>query len=59
MEHFLLWELPLKRGNLYYHSALLSNGAKTVGRGGSKLSITDKFKKQLQEQIDNAKITES
>lgn len=51
VEHFLLWELPLKRGNLYYHAALIANGTKTVAPKDSKMAVHEKFEKLLREKL--------
>lgn len=43
LEKFLLWELPVKRGWIYYHAALVSKGVKTVASHNLVLQENERF----------------
>ena len=51
MEQFLLWELPLKRGNQYFHADLLKEGVKTVAPIEATLAKGEEMLKRLQEKM--------
>jgi hypothetical protein len=51
VECWLLWELPLKRGWSYWHSALLANGTKTVSSSDTVLTKNQQFEQMVLERM--------